>query len=274
MSKGRPWTKQEITYLKKYWPTSDNPEGMAVKMGRTYNALLQKAWQLGLKKDRLNRAWPPKAIRLLKKLYPDHSCEEIGKLVGKKAGTVQSKAYCMGLRKDPEWMRKQSLKGQFKKGCISANKGKKWDEYASKESQEKMRRTCFKKGQKPKNYKPVGWERKTKDGYWEVKVAEPRTFKAKHRLLWEEHHGPIPKGVNIVFIDGNPDNITIENLRAETMVEKFNRCCSIYTTLPPELRELVQLKGALRRQLNKLGDDKPKRKQKRREQSKITEENE
>ena len=105
-------------------------------------------------------------------------------------------------------------------------------------------------------------------------MAEPRTFKAKHRLLWEQHYGPIPEGVNIVFIDGNPDNITIENLRAETMVEKFNRCCSVHTTLPPELRKLVQLKGALRRQLNKLGDDKPKKKRKRREQSKITEETE
>ena len=102
-------------------------------------------------------------------------------------------------------------------------------------------------------------------------MAEPRTFKAKHRILWEQHHGPIPKGVNIVFIDGNTDNIVIENLRAESMAEKFNRCCSIHTNLPPELRELVQLKGALARQINKLSGEKPKRTRKRREQSKRQE---
>ena len=267
MSKGRPWTKQEITYLKKYWPIVIDPNKMAAKMGRSYSAVRQKALLLGLSRTRQSMAWPPDKVRKLRKLYPDHSNKEIAKRLGTTKSAVNSAAFQLKLLKSPEWKREVAKKGQFKKGYIPPNKGKKWDEYASKETQEKMRRTCFKKGQIPKNHKPVGWERKTKDGYWEIKVAEPRTFKAKHRLLWEEHHGPIPKGVNIVFIDGNPDNITIENLRAETMVEKFNRCCSIHTTLPPELRELVQLKGALRRQLNKLGDDKPKRKRKRREQS-------
>lgn len=268
MSKGRIWTKQEITYLKKYWATSPDPKGMAAKLGRTYPAVRQKARLLGLtREEKCSSAWTPQMIRLMKKLYHNHSCEEIGKLIGKKASAVQSKGYAMGLRKSPEWLRKRSLKTAFKKGHTPSNKGKKWDEIMSKEKQEKSRSTCFKKGQQVWNHKPVGYERKTKDGYWEVKVAEPRTFKAKHRLLWERHHGPIPKGVNIVFIDGNTDNVTIENLRAETMVEKFNRCCSIHTTLPPELRELVQLKGALARQINKQAGEKPKRRRTRREQT-------
>lgn len=268
MGKGKEWTKAEIAYLKRYWETSPDTKGMADKLGRTYLAVRQKALLLGLKREgKCSSVWTPQMIRLMKKLYHNHSCEEIGKLIGKKASAVQSKGYDMGLRKDPEWLRKQSLKGAFKKGHVPSNKGKKWDEYLSKEKQEAARSTCFKKGQMPKNHKPVGWERKTRDGYWEVKVAEPRTFKAKHRLLWEQHHGPIPKGVNIVFIDGNTDNITIENLRAETMEEKFNRCCSIHTRFPKELRELVQLKGALQRQLNKASGEKPKRKRERREQS-------
>ena len=110
----------------------------------------------------------------------------------------------------------------------------------------------------------MGYERVTVDGYREIKVAEPDVFVGKHRMLYEQHYGPIPEGMNIVFIDGNKENITIENLRMESKAEKFNRCCSIHNTLPPELRKLVQLKGALKRQLNKLSETEPKQKRKRR----------
>lgn len=265
MGQGRNWSKQELLYLRKYWATADDPERIARKLNRTVNGIRQKACQLGLQRDRGSMIWPPEKVRKLKKLYPNHSNEWIAKKLGTTKGAVMGKANVLHLLKDPEWKREQNLKSCFKKGHVPKNKGKKWDEFLDKEKQEAIRRTTFKKGNIPPNHKPVGYERKTKDGYWEVKVAEPRTFKAKHRLLWEQHHGPIPKGVNIVFIDGNTDNITIENLRAETLAEKFNRCCSIHTTLPPEVRELVHLKGALSRQLNKVTGEKPKRTRKRRE---------
>lgn len=252
MGKGRSWTKQELTYLKKYWPIVIDPNKMAAKMGRTYSAVRQKALLLGLSRTRQSMAWPPDKVRKLRKLYPDHTNEEIAKRLGTTKSAVDGAAFQLRLLKDPEWKREVAKKGQFKKGHIPKNKGKRWDEYLSKEKQESVRKTCFKKGQMPKNHKPVGYERKTRDGYWEVKVAEPNVFKAKHRILWEQHHGPIPKGVNIVFIDGNPDNITISNLRMESLMDKFNRCCSIHTTLPPEIRKLVQLKGTLKRQLNRI----------------------
>ena len=268
MGKGRDWTKQELAYMRRYWPTHDDVLRMAEKMGRSVGALRQKANALGLKRDRDNMIWPPARVRKLKKWYPNHTNEWIAEKLGTTLGAINGKAFALQLRKDPEWARERSSAGWFKKGHTPQNKGKKWDEFMSKEAQEASRSTTFKVGMMPSNHKPVGYERKTKDGYWEVKVAEPRTFKAKHRILWEQHHGPIPKGVNIVFIDGNTDNIVIENLRAESMAEKFNRCCSIHTNLPPELRELVQLKGALARQINKLSGEKPKRTRKRREQSK------
>lgn len=271
MGKGESWTKEEEAYLRKHYGEVIDLQIITDHLGRTKSSVKSRAKVLGLKRNVYALIWPPEKLEILKALYPDHSCEEIGKLIGKKASAVQSKGYALGLRKDPEWLRQRSLKSAFKKGHVPSNKGKKWDEIMSKEKQESSRSTCFKKGQQTWNHKPVGYERKTRVGYWEVKVAEPRTFKAKHRILWEQHHGPIPKGTNIVFIDGNPDNITIENLRAETMVEKFNRRCSIHTTLPPEVRQLVQLKGALMRQINKASGDKPKRTRKRREQLKAEE---
>lgn len=198
------------------------------------------------------KTWTQEQIRILTELYPNHTSEYIGTMVGHSTLSVRAKAFMLGLKKEKEWMKSMAMKTAFKKGHIPPNKGKKWDEYISKEKQEKSRKTTFKKGHVSHNKKPVGYEMKGRDGYWFVKVAEPDVFKMKHRVLWEKHNGPIPKGTRIMFIDGNPDNITLENLTAITRADAFNKYCSIHTTLPPELREFIQLKGALKRQINKI----------------------
>ena len=63
------------------------------------------------------------------------------------------------------------------------NKGRKQTEYMSEEQLAKTKATRFKKGHVPKNHKPVGYERITRDGYIEVKTAEPNVFELKHRLV-------------------------------------------------------------------------------------------
>ena len=100
------------------------------------------------------------------------------------------------------------LKTCFKKGGTPHNKGKKGIRYAGCE------KTWFKQGRMPHNHKPVGTERiDSKDGYIMVKVAEPKHWKFKHRIVWEENNGPIPAGHAIIFLDGNKLNCSIENLR-------------------------------------------------------------
>jgi hypothetical protein len=79
--------------------------------------------------------------------------------------------------------------------------------------------TTFKKGNPNHNTRPVGSERITKDGYWEVKVAEPRQWDAKHRLVWESVHGPIPKGNLVLFLGDDKLNVNIENLQMVTRGE-------------------------------------------------------
>lgn len=82
-------------------------------------------------------------------------------------------------------------------------------------------RTSFKKGRKPeeaRNYRPVGSVRRSKDGYWERKVTDDpsldtsRRWVGIHRLVWEEHYGPIPAGHKVIYIDGDYDNVSIDNL--------------------------------------------------------------
>jgi len=105
------------------------------------------------------------------------------------------------------------LTGQFQKGHITHNKGKKQIEYMTKEAIERTKATRFKKGNKPQNYRPVGSERIAKDGYIEVKVADPNVWKSKHRYIWEQTNGEIPKGHKLIFLDGDKNNMALDNLK-------------------------------------------------------------
>ena len=93
----------------------------------------------------------------------------------------------------------------YKKGCIPWNKGKK--------GYTRGNRTSFKKGHRPKNWRPVGSERVDKDGYTLIKIAEPKKWALKHRVIWEEHYkNKVPKRSVIIFADGDRSNLSIENL--------------------------------------------------------------
>mgnify|MGYP000006658893 FL=1 len=105
--------------------------------------------------------------------------------------------------------------GQFVKGQTSFNKGKKWNEYMSKKGQEGSRRTTFKKGNVPANRRPIGSERIDKDGYILIKMQDGHknnNWIRKHRYLYEQAYGKIPKGHKVIFADGNNRNFDLDNL--------------------------------------------------------------
>lgn len=120
--------------------------------------------------------------------------------------------------------------GQFKKGHNTFNKGKKWNEYMSKESQKKSLKTCFKKGNIPHNHRKIGSERTNVDGYVEIKIAEPNQWQLKHRYLYEKEYGKIPNGYNIIFLDRNRKNFELSNLKlvskAEDLIMNNNKLFS------------------------------------------------
>lgn len=182
--------------------------------------------------------WTQTEINLLIHLWPNTPTEEIAAIIGRKGQYCWKKAKDLGLQRTPEFLEQQKKmfadtlrlhgeKSRFKKGQTAYNKGKKWDEFMPKESQEKSKKTQFPKRNVPQNWKPIGWERKTRDGYIEVKVRDEygekrvKNFELKHRLLWEQVNGPIPNGMMIKFKDGNKENIVIENLFMASMGENL-----------------------------------------------------
>lgn len=107
------------------------------------------------------------------------------------------------------------LTGYFEKGAPSHNKGKKGLHFDGSE------KGWFQKGHEPTNHREVGSERVDADGYTLVKIKEPKTWAPKHKLLWEKEYGKIPKGSVLIFLDGNKNNITMENLAVITMEENL-----------------------------------------------------
>ena len=112
--------------------------------------------------------------------------------------------------------------GYFEKGHTPPNKGKKGVCPAGCE------KGWFPKGNLPHTTKPIGYERISKDGYVEVKVKmRPSSpdcndnFVAKHRLIWEQLHGPIPDDCVVIFKDGDKQNFDPDNLALVTKAQRL-----------------------------------------------------
>ena len=105
---------------------------------------------------------------------------------------------------------------KFKKGQTSWNKGRKM----STEQYEKCKKTMFQKGNSL-NARPVGDERIDIDGYTYIKVKQPNKWVLKHRWLYEKEKGKIPKGYNLIFADGNKQNLNLDNLILVSNSELF-----------------------------------------------------
>lgn len=95
---------------------------------------------------------------------------------------------------------------------------------------------------------PIGSERISK-GYILVKISEPNVWKEKHRVVFENVHGEIPKGYKIIFLDGDKSNCNIENLRLIKDCEMAYLNKMGYTGINKEFTEvavnLAKLKSAV-----------------------------
>lgn len=184
----------------------------------------------------------------LKQHYPDMPMPELMKMFGRPDRAIYSKAKSLGLKRSDEYLaseyacrlRRGDNTGEatrFQKGCKSWNKGSHF--VAGGRSAE----TRFGKGNLPHNHVPVGTEVMGTDGYLKVKVAEPNQWEWTHRRNWEATHGPITKGLALVFKDRNRMNCDVGNLELLTRSQLMLR--NTIHRYPPELKTTI-------RQLNKL----------------------
>ena len=146
--------------------------------------------------------YTPEEVEFLKQNYKGRDARELTELFNDhfshnlKQSQVKAAVHNRGFKCGKDF--------RFKPGHIPYNKGVKGIRVSIA--------TEFKPGHMPVNHKPVGSERINRNGYIEIKIREPRTWAAKHRVIWEKANGPIPKGHVILFADGNKLNLSLDNL--------------------------------------------------------------
>ena len=80
-------------------------------------------------------------------------------------------------------------------------------------------------------------------------MDNPSVWKLKHKLIYEQHYGPLPEGGIILFADGNKSNFDIDNLilttQREMMAMNKHQFCSTDPELTKTGMAIVRFKLAI-----------------------------
>lgn len=271
------WTEQDVQTLHTLAKQGLSAREIATAMNRNVgniNARI-RLHNITLTKRQIKTVWTDEMLDYLRANYATVAGTDIAKHLGVPLSSVYNYAYKIDLKKDPSfaaettrqrWAQgrhENSRKAHFSKGQEPKNKGRPMSEWMSAESMERLKPTQFKKGRAPeeaRNYKPIGSLRVTRDGILEQKVSDdPSIYPARRwvsvaRLVWEREMGEIPPDHSIVFKKGmnttNFDEITIDKLLCLDRAD-LARHNSYHNNYPKEVGRLIQLRGALTRQINK-----------------------
>jgi hypothetical protein len=228
----------------------------------------------------MRRFWTPGELEALRSLYADTPTKEIARQLGRTLTTVYGTAQKLGLAKSEAYLaspaacrlRREasaaSIATRFKPGIVPHNKGLRRPGYS--EGRGRMQQTQFKKGSRTgaaaDNWCPIGTIRADPEGYQRIKIREyehgkeasgfgnTKIWPLLGRHVWEQHHGPIPKGHAVVFKDGRRDNCDIANLECISRRDLMLRNSS--QRWGKEVFEVIQLRGALNRKLRSLTREK------------------
>lgn len=268
------WTPELDEMLTLMWPDTAATE-IGDLLGRTAGSVRQRAADFGLQKDPSFAAehsrrttiarsrFTAEVREVIERLYATTGTEEIAALTGIPAPRIWAYAKRNGLSKPPEYLRAAAkkrfgpdhpfAKAGFRKGHVPKNKGVKgWD------SGGRSHETRFVKGQRSNNWKPIGSTRINADGYLDRKVADtgymPDDWKAVHRLVWIEAHGPVPVGHVVRFKPGRKTTdeklITLDAIECITLAENGRR--NVWSAnMPPQLRKAMGARIALTRAINR-----------------------
>jgi HNH endonuclease len=258
-----PWSKRDERLLLSIYPWLPIEEVGKCFPGRTLAAIKSRAGVLGATKAIGNggrRRWTKREERILRELYPDTKSEKLARRFGVRLHVLYQHARRLGLRKSSEYLRSPEAlflvrnpelgaKYRFPKGHVPANKGLRRPGYAPG----RMASTQFRKGQQPINTFPM-WSFRMVDGYLMLKTGKVHTppcsgWEYVHKLIWEQANGPVPdwRVARLWWKDGDHSNCSLSNLELLSSVEHMRR--TTIHNLPPALKQVIQLTGALKRKI-------------------------
>lgn len=222
----------------------------------------------------MRRPWTTDEDNRLRRLYATLSAAECAAKLDRSVSAVQMRVNTLGLSKSAEWIaertrqrwregrHERSRAAHFRPGAPSWNKGRPQSEWMPPESIKRTKATCFKPGhlggRAAEKVQPIGTLRVTRDGQLQRKVNNDLPFQrrwvAVARLVWEAANGPVPAGHAVAFKGGRSTvveaEITLDRLELVSRAELMRRN-SRHTRYPPDVNQLIQLKGALNRKINR-----------------------
>ena len=212
--------------------------------------------------------WTPTELAYLREHYPHQRTADLAQHMGISLHVVYATANRVGLHKSQAFAATDKsgriLKGGKLGQASQFRPGEKpWNAGTHYTPGGRCVQTQFKPGNKPTNTQPVGAYRIAtgKNGH---KHLERKTGTAKGgnhkrwtpvaRLVWEAVHGPVPAGSIVVFKPGQHtlvlQQITVDRIECITRRENARRNHPASYSL--ELARLIQLKGAITRQVNRI----------------------
>lgn len=220
-------------------------------------------WQVLHRKLPKRRFWTAAELATLRRDYPGTPTADLAARLGMSIKRVYAKAKALGIPKSAAYLASSAAcrlrrgdnvgkNTRFQKGLTPWNKGKHF--IAGGRSGE----TRFKPGCLPHNTCEIGSYRFSKEGYLQRKIGNAKGSNSKrwrsvHELVWIEANGPVPEKHIVVFKPGmrtdTLDEITIDKVECISLVENMRR--NTFHQYGPEIARIVQLRGAITRQINK-----------------------
>lgn len=221
------------------------------------------------------RHWTPAQISQLRALYPDLKADTVAREIGRSVGSVHRKAALLGIGKS------EAFKASFASGRIQAANTdprmvatrfkpghKTWNTgvKGSTGLHDNCRATQFKPGQKPHTWVPVGSHRiNTSKGIPRLEQKTNDKPGPNHvrwipvtRIVWEQHHGPVPPKHIVVFADSKKATTVLEEITVDKLIcisRAQNAMRNSLYSKDHDLGRLAQLKGAITRQVNRINQE-------------------
>ena len=203
------------------------------------------------------RPWTRAEIAILRRDYPHVECRFIAWKLKRSIRSLWIKSATLGLKKTHEFLSATAAARIAKRTGSALGKRfvpgqKPWN--AGMKGLRVSVATEFKAGHRPQTWVPLGSERVTHEGYRQRKMTDtgnaPRDWVSLHVLKWQRYRGSVPAGHVVAFKDRDPAHIALSNLELISRAELMRRN-SYHTNYPPEIVRLIQLRGAVQRQINK-----------------------
>lgn len=203
------WSKTEIKFLKQNWSAMNNKE-IAKALGIGLTLVRMKCYELGLKRMELEY-WTEEQVKFLRDNYKKIGDKELAIIFNSK-WKKQKKWTHKHIEKKRRYLKLNRTKKQIKaihqrnvdRGAFLLCPVKRWlTTGVAKEGEIRM------------------WREQS--GRYTPRIKINGKFVHWNRWKWEKHYGPIPKGMNVVFKDNNPQNRTLRNLILITDAEVSRR---------------------------------------------------